>query len=125
QSSGGFMPSIAAIAAMLVLCVLQLLVHVYNANGQAEVEAQAALALVEHQVSTQGEASLTQPSKPLLAALKPRESVTALAHCSGQHCDLTYARAGGAVCSDFISWPTLCASVMSRVLPGETVRVSY
>ena len=125
QGGGGRVPTIVAILAMLVLCALQLLLHVYGANEQAEVEARAAAALIDQQASAQGEASLAQPSRAILDAVKHREAVQALAHCSGQQCALIYARPGAAACSGFLSWPTMCSSVLSRVMPGETIRVSY
>jgi diguanylate cyclase (GGDEF)-like protein len=125
SSGGRLTPTVVAIFAMLVLCALQLLFHLYDANEQAEVEARAALVLIDHQVESQGAASLKQPSALLLAAVKPREAVLALAHCGSTHCDLIYARPGGAVCSGLISWPAVCASVMSPALAGQTVRLSY
>jgi diguanylate cyclase (GGDEF)-like protein len=115
-----------AVLVMLLLCVLQILSRVYDANEQAEVEAQAVLTLIEQQAGAQPgvEIQAALPA-PFVATLKPRGNILSISHCSGKRCGVVYARPGQAMCEPGIAWPAVCASATSRVLLNESVRVSY
>lgn len=117
-------PSRIALVAMLLLCTVQLLSRLYDAQSDAETHGKVALALIEQAApANQEPRHLTPPA--LNTAMKPLASVLALSHCVGKQCTQVYTRSGTSPCNAGSSWQTLCVSVPSRVLLGESLTVSY
>jgi len=121
-------PARVVLAAVLLLCVLQLFFKLSDARSHAEMEGAAAFALIEQQP----EAAIT-PGGQLPAALQvslataftPRSPVLSLALCHGPQCERVFARPGALPCDSGLSWPALCVAVPSRVNIGDVIKVSY
>ncbi|MBI2734390.1 MAG: GGDEF domain-containing protein, partial [Aquabacterium sp.] len=129
QPSGAWLtPARVVLAAVLLLCALQVFFRVSDARSHGEVEGAAALALIEQQP-----ASAVPVVGPLPAALQgamataftPRQGVLSLALCQGAQCRPAFMRAGAAPCESGLSWPALCVAVPSRVNIGDTMKVGY
>lgn len=121
-------PTRVVLAAVLLLCTLQLFFRLSDARAQGEVEGAAALAFIEQQP-----AKAVPPTGPLPGALQaslatvftPRHGVLSLALCQGAECRSAFARAGALPCDAGLSWPALCVAVPSRVNIGDTLKVGY
>lgn len=129
QPSGAWLtPTRVVLAAVLLLCALQLFLRVSDARAHGEVEGAAALALIEQQP-----AAAVPPAGPLPVGLQaslttvfaPRNDVLSLALCQGPQCRMAYSRAGAAPCESGLAWPALCVAVPSRVNIGDTLKVGY
>lgn len=129
QAGGAWLtPARVVLAAVLLLCALQLFFRVSDARAHGEVEGAAALAMIEQQPA----ASIT-PTGQVPAALQaslatvftPRNGVLSLALCQGAQCSSVFARPGALPCESGLSWPALCVAVPSRVNIGDTLKVGY
>ncbi|MBI3380389.1 MAG: bifunctional diguanylate cyclase/phosphodiesterase [Aquabacterium sp.] len=129
QAGGAWLtPARVVLAAVLLLCALQLFFRVSDARAHGEVEGAAALAMIEQQPA----ASIT-PTGQVPAALQaslatvftPRNGVLSLALCQGAQCSSVFARPGALPCESGLSWPALCVAVPSHVNIGDTLKVGY
>jgi len=110
-----------ALAATVLLCVLQTLFRLHDARTQAEMQGAVALVLIER-----------QPEATLAAAIRPLEAILTLNHCKadqegqGASCAMVYARAPGeAVCDANASWRDPCVTVASAADASDVLRVRY
>jgi diguanylate cyclase (GGDEF)-like protein len=104
-----------ALAATLLLCVLQVLFRVHEARMQAAIQGSIALGLIEQ-----------QHQEALGFVLKPNDAIETLRHCQGAQCTTVYERSqGNAVCGADASWSDPCVTVASLMHPGHALHVRF
>ncbi|MGC4060461.1 MAG: bifunctional diguanylate cyclase/phosphodiesterase [Aquabacterium sp.] len=104
-----------ALAATLLLCVLQVLLRVHEARLQAGIQGTVALGLIEE-----------QHQDALGFVLRPHESIENLRYCRGAQCTTVYERnQGNALCEAGASWLDPCVTVASSAHAGNLLRVRF